>query len=278
MLKRFFNILLFTVTLNTCLVVHAEPKVKVVTMLTPIASLISMIGKDKVDVEILGTNNTCVHHHHLKPSQINKLQLADLIIMVDPEFDGKVIAKLTPPSNKVKYIAQSLDKRGNHDYHFWFNIYKSLDTLVIIYMALSHTSPQNQDYFKANYDNARIRLLELRQEIKQPLPLSNILLLSKALDSFFHNYETSPTRHFISEPSIKFSDMKELITSVKTKKYKCIIIDEEQSYEKFSNLFKDEIKIIQLNAEHWERTPHIHLSDLYIHHIQEIHNKLKECN
>ncbi|MCC2646415.1 MAG: zinc/manganese transporter substrate binding protein [Rickettsiaceae bacterium] len=277
-MHKSFNILLITIILNFSLAVNAEPKIKIVTMLSPIASLISMIGKDKVDIEILGTSNACVHHHHLKPSQINKLQLADLIIMVDPNFDGKVITKLNFPSNKVKYIAQSLEKIGNHDYHFWFDLHKVINSLDIITRSLSQASPQNQDYFKANYYNAKIKLLKLRQEIQKSLVLSNILLLSKALDSFFQNYDTSPTSYFISEPSIKFSDMKELMRAVKTKKYKCIIMDEEQSYEKFNNLFKEEIRIIQLNAEHWPTTSTKELSELYFDHFKSIMLKIKECN
>ncbi|MDF2964682.1 MAG: hypothetical protein K0Q51_70 [Rickettsiaceae bacterium] len=273
MIKYFLKICLISITFATSSIAGAE-KIKIVTLLSPIASLASMIAKERVDIEIISNGNACVHHHHLKPSQLKAIESADIIIAVAPKFDGKLITKLLTAPEKILYLNE--DRRNFEDYHLWLNIEQATLMLREIHNALTNIMPENEAYFKQNLESSIKELYKLKMVFNQA-DIDNVLSVSSNLSSFFDNYPKPPATHYITQESLKFSDIDQLLKRIKEKNYKCLITDEEQSSKRLHNLFKGSVNIVQLNAEHWERPKTKHLSDLYSFYFKENLSKLTAC-
>ena len=61
--------------------VYANPNI--VVTITPLASLVSMLTKDKANVVVLDKAGGCPHHHNSKPSDKVAIDNSDIIIYID---------------------------------------------------------------------------------------------------------------------------------------------------------------------------------------------------
>ena len=151
-------------------------EIKVVTTTTVIYDLVKNIGGDKVEVDYLSRGDQDVHFLEILPSYMMKLRKADLFFKIGFELelwsyqlvDGSrnsdlVIVDLstaiTPkevPTRKVDASMGDIHPFGNP--HYWLDPDNSKIMAYEIYDALAEKSPEDDAYFKSNFDNYIVAL------------------------------------------------------------------------------------------------------------------------
>ena len=66
----------------------ANAKPKIVTSITPIASLVSMLTQDEAEVIAINVSSGCPYHYQMKPSDKQKIFDAKILIYIDEGFDS----------------------------------------------------------------------------------------------------------------------------------------------------------------------------------------------
>lgn len=93
---------------------------KIVVSTNHIASIVSMVTDD---VEVIASCSSCPKHYSLKPSDVEKIESADLVIYIDDKFEP--FAEVLKVKTKGKLIKISdfdnVDIRSGN-YHIWLDI------------------------------------------------------------------------------------------------------------------------------------------------------------
>ena len=89
-------------------VVQAGEKLKILSTIKPIHSLVSAITGDLAEAEQIIPNYGSPHHYSLKPSDIRKINTADLILRIDPNLESFLQKSLrSVAEDKVISLSQS---------------------------------------------------------------------------------------------------------------------------------------------------------------------------
>ncbi|HJD55127.1 MAG TPA: zinc ABC transporter substrate-binding protein [Rickettsia endosymbiont of Pyrocoelia pectoralis] len=241
------NMSLLALTLFT-LTSYGKPQI--VTTITPIASLASMVLKDKADIEALAVGSGCPHHYNLKPSDLKKVQNADIAIYIDEEFDGfaeklinnhaKTIIKISDIKN-LKIIEMNL--------HLWLDLDNAKVILQELAKIFSEKFPDLKQDINNNLELALRELTALQETKNNELAnLKDVILLNDSSEYFFVNPNIKTTKLYSgTQKSLKyFSKLEDLI---KNSNNKCLILNLEQNPELYNKL---DTKIVRLNSENWE--------------------------
>lgn len=114
----------------------ADTKIKVITTIKPIDSILSNIAGSAVEIDYLMTGNTSAHGYTLKPSDIEKFKSSSMIVIIDRKFDlevWKIIQKLgleskvvelskTPDlvlykNRNIQILSHDDESEGHHTHH-----------------------------------------------------------------------------------------------------------------------------------------------------------------
>lgn len=133
-------------------------KLSVVTTLFPLYDLAKNIGKDKVDVILLLPPGTEAHNFEPKPSDIIKINQADIFIYTGEFMEPWTQDIIRGITNKEVSIVDSstgieLMKEGEHggiDPHFWLDFDNAKTMIHTITLALMQSDPANSQYFQEN--------------------------------------------------------------------------------------------------------------------------------
>ena len=165
-MKRLF-VILFLLLLTTM----NFAQIKVVTSLSVIYDLVNQIGKDKVKTDYICRGDQDPHFVEVMPSYMLKLRNADLFFeiglglemwapqLIDGSRNNKIkiidlstdIDKKEVPTSKVDASRGDIHPYGNP--HYWLDPENIKIMAKEILDALSDQSPDNQQYFKKNYDS-----------------------------------------------------------------------------------------------------------------------------
>ncbi|XVN41126.1 MAG: metal ABC transporter substrate-binding protein [Rickettsia endosymbiont of Argas persicus] len=260
---------------------YAKPKI--VTSITPIASIAAMLVKDKGDIESLAVSNGCPHHYSLKPSDLAKVKNADIAIYIDENFDGfaeklinnhaKTIIKISDIKD-LKIIKNSVNSVGlgykeqgakpidnrratSHDvdesksidcnWHIWLDLDNVQILIKEFAKIFSEKFPELQQDINNNLPLA-LKELQALQEIKnhELINLKDVILLNDSSEYFFVNADISIVKLYSdSQKSLRyFSKLEDFI---KHSGSKCLILSLDQNPEAYKNF-----KTIILNSENWE--------------------------
>ncbi|RMF67647.1 MAG: zinc ABC transporter substrate-binding protein [Calditrichaeota bacterium] len=173
----------------------AAKKLKVVTSLPDLADIARQVGGDKVETFSIGKGYQDPHFVDAKPSFVLKLNRADVFVQVGLDLEvGWVPPLLESARNKRIYYggpgyvdasrgiqllevptADPAKLRAEGDIHIYGNPHYWLDPengKIIaqnIYDKLSKMEPENEPYFKANYDRFVARLDSAMQVWQQKI-------------------------------------------------------------------------------------------------------------
>jgi len=90
-------------------VIQAKEKLKILSTIKPIHSLVSAIAGDLAETEQIIPNYGSPHHYSLKPSDLRKINSADLIFRVDPNLESFLQKSLRSlAEGKVVSLSQSV--------------------------------------------------------------------------------------------------------------------------------------------------------------------------
>ena len=102
--------------------IHAKEKLKILSTIKPIHSLVSAISGELADAAQIIPNHASPHHYNLKPSDLRKINSADLIFRIDPQLESFLQKSLrSVTEDKVISLANAtgislLHARGEHEH------------------------------------------------------------------------------------------------------------------------------------------------------------------
>ncbi|MFV9948716.1 metal ABC transporter solute-binding protein, Zn/Mn family [Rickettsia conorii] len=226
---------------------YAKPKI--VVSITPIGSIVSMLVKDKADIESLAISSDCPHHYNLKPSDLVKVKNSDIAIYINEQFDGfaeKLIDNHSKNIIKISDIKSLTTIKDN--WHIWLDLNNTVILLQEFARIFSENFPELQEDINNNLSTALKELNKL-QEIKnnELAMIKDVILLSDSSEYFFLNTNIK-TAKLYSESQKSLRYISKLEDLIKESNNKCLVLSNEQNSRLYDKL---NAKIIILNSENW---------------------------
>jgi len=266
-----------TIILNNQL---AYSKPNILVTITPIASIVAMLTKDKADIVILDTSGGCPHHHSAKPSDKSLIDNSEMVIYIDDQFDSLVSSMLLNYKGKKVRISDfsSIDFKGidgQHNWHFWLDLNNVKLILKDIADNIIKTFPEIKKDVTKNLAESYV-IIDNLDKLKQSklVKLESSVLLSDSLEHFFKSINNSEVKVFdISNASLK--NIQKLDDVLSSESLKCIVLDvnqNSQSYSKYNKL------IIQLDSENWTLKDKTNINgNLFVDQYSKMINLVESC-
>lgn len=203
------NLIFALLLLYTNLATSHTQKLNVLVSINPIYSLVKNVTHDLDNVDLLVNPNISPHHYQLKPSDVRKLKKADLIFIVDKNFENflhnylskddlkhKVVQLshspgiFSLPARNIKVLntqhedthshcshhhehnhAHGHDHHHDHaiDLHLWTDTRNVGKMLNQIESSLSRINPEHSHLYKKNTSLAQKKIYKLDDEIRDIL-------------------------------------------------------------------------------------------------------------
>lgn len=209
----------------------------VVASVKPVGFIASAIADGVTPVEILLPDGASEHDYALRPSDIKRLQGADLVVWVGPEmeaFMAKMAAGLPQQKNlemeRIDGVHALLLKGGEeeeeehdehahgeahgHDHHhhgeynmhLWMSPEIAKKTAVAIHEKLLELMPQSKDKLDANLQHFESELASVDAKIGNqlaPVKGKGYFVFHDAYTYFEKHYGLTPLGHFTVNPEIQ---------------------------------------------------------------------------
>ena len=227
---------------------YAKPKI--VTSITPIASIAAMLVKDKAEIDSLAISNGCPHHYNLKPSDLAKVKNANIAIYIDEEFDGFADKLINNHANTIIKISDIKDLKIIKDnWHIWLDLD---NTRIILQKFAKIFSEKFHDLQQDINNNLELAMKELQdlQEAKNNefANLKDVILLSDSSEYFFVGTNISTAKLYSdSQKSLRY--FSKLDSLIKESNNKCLVLSTEQNPNLYNKL---NVKTVILNSENWD--------------------------
>ena len=187
MIYRLLLSLTFLLSLNN---VGAQSTPNVVVSIKPIHSIVSALMEGVSRPQLLLESSDSAHTFHLKPSQLNLLSNADLVITIGDGFETGLKKTLGNIKDGSHIIASEIDglhlyhfrntdtnemdkdeknKHTDNDLHLWLDIHNMQKTTQYINEQLIKIDPNNSNTYETNLVIIHSRLNKLKSELQQQL-------------------------------------------------------------------------------------------------------------
>ncbi|WP_338508133.1 zinc ABC transporter substrate-binding protein ZnuA [Erwinia aphidicola] len=209
----------------------------VVASVKPVGFIASAIADGVTPVEILLPDGASEHDYALRPSDIKRLQDADLVVWVGPEMEAfmtKSAASLpaqknvemdTLPGVKALLLKGGEDEEeeheghahggaeehehhhhGEYNMHLWMSPEIARKTAVAIHAKLLELMPQSKDKLDANLQHFEAELSSADAKIGNqlaPVKGKGYFVFHDAYTYFEKHYGLTPLGHFTVNPEIQ---------------------------------------------------------------------------
>ena len=304
MIYSLFLGLIFLLSLNN---VGAQSTPNVVVSIKPIHSIVSALMEGVSRPQLLLESSDSAHTFHLKPSQLNLLSNADLVITIGDGFETglkKTLGNINDGSRvnvseinnlhlydfrNVDINEMNKDEKDEHtdhdehtdlDLHLWLDIVNIQKTAQYISEKLIKIDPNNSNTYKANLIKIHSRLNKLKLELQQqlaPFSSENFAIFADTLQYFEKSFEFQKPVIITPYHGARLSIHRTLEARKKMKdlKIKCLLYGPENTSKKVNVLleglpikaFRIDILGAKLNAG----------SDQYFNLMQELSSQLVKC-
>jgi zinc transport system substrate-binding protein len=190
MIYRLVLGLIFLLSLNN---VGAQSTPNVVVSIKPIHSIVSALMEGVSRPQLLLESSDSAHTFHLKPSQLNLLSNADLVITIGDGFETglkKTLGNIKVGSHVIASEIDGLhlyhfrnadtnemdkdekdekDKQNDNDLHLWLDIDNMQKTAQYISEQLIKIDSNNSNTYETNLIKIHSRLNKLKSELQQQL-------------------------------------------------------------------------------------------------------------
>jgi len=187
MIYRLLLGLTFLLSLNN---VGAQSTPNVVVSIKPIHSIVTALMEGVSSPQLLLESSDSAHTFHLKPSQLNLLSNADLVITIGDGFETGLKKTLGNIKDGSHIIASEIDglhlyhfrnadtnemdkdekdKHTDNDLHLWLDIDNMQKTAQYISEQLIKIDPNNSNTYETNLIKIHSRLNKLKSELQQQL-------------------------------------------------------------------------------------------------------------
>ena len=270
------KILLLILVLFANAALGGQPKI--VTSITPIASIVSMLVDGTVEVVAIDVSAGCPHHYQMRPSDKDKIADSQMLIFIDDSFDGfagKLFSKFQEKTVKISELnsVNFLDKNGKKNWHFWLDLKNVLAFQEELANILLKYFPELEDTILSNKNKAKAKITSLTKLKQHELKsINELVILSDSFEHFFAGMDARIIKLY-QRANSSLRDFENLEHILNTDRPQCIVIDSTQdsaTYKKFNK------KIIQIESENWTVDDNI-LRDLFYTKYLRMINQLKDC-
>lgn len=258
----------------------ANAKPKIVTSITPIASLVAMLTEDAADVVAINVSSGCPHHYQMKPSDKEKIFDAKMLIYIDDSFEsfaGKLAEKFKGKVVKISDFGSVnfQDKRDAINWHFWLDLNNVLAFHEELAEVLIKDIPELKLTIESNRNKARAKIKSLIQLKDHELSsIHDVVVVSDSFEHFFNGIDTGVVKLYQkTHSSLKdYSDIEHILDN---QTHQCVVVDSDQDdsvYKKFSK------RIVKLDSENWvSENENWFKTDLFCNKYIEMIKLLKQC-
>ena len=298
MIYRLLLGLTFLLSFNN---VGAQSTPNVVVSIKPIHSIVSGLMKGVSRPQLLLESSDSAHTFHLKPSQLNLLSNADLVITIGDGFETglkKTLRNIKVGSHIIVSEIDGLhlfyfrnpdtnemDKNEEHehadnDLHLWLDIDNMQKTAQYINEQLIKIDPNNRITYETNLVKIHSRLNKLKSELQQqlePFRSERFAIFSDTLQYFEKSFHFQKPVIITPYHGARLSIHRTLEARNKMKdlKIKCLLYGPENTSKKVNVLseglpikaLRIDILGAKLNAG----------SDQYFNLMKGLSNQLVEC-
>ena len=234
-------------------------QIKIVTSISPIASVFATIAGDSASVSSICINNQCPAHYLAKPSQLKQIVTADLLVYIDDAFEvfmqkplqetKALILKLSNnPSLVTKYNNQT-------NWHLWLGIDNLKAMMDQALLVLSKLEPENSKIYERNYKEAYQSLESLQVKMRANLSkLEKPILLDDSLEYFFANFKSNDEvfRLYNRARATSFAKLEQLKEHASKTRAKCAFASTHQDLARLRDFFQGDLRVIALESESWQ--------------------------
>ncbi|QUJ68378.1 zinc ABC transporter substrate-binding protein ZnuA [Photobacterium sp. GJ3] len=195
----------------------------VVTTVHPLSLIVQELVADVGTSETLLPAGSSPHDYALRPSDVEKVNKADLVIWVGPELESFLTKLLGDKKNAIALTAQSEitlreyeeahaehgehDAHGHHhhgtDPHLWLGPDQAIEAAKVITTALIDADPLNRAQYEANLSrfttSVHETVLKLKQQL-QPLQHKGYYVFHDAYGYFEETFGLNNLGHFTVSP------------------------------------------------------------------------------
>ena len=298
MIYRLFLGLTFLLFLNN---VGAQSTPNIVISIKPIHSITSALMEGVSRPKLLLESNDSAHTFHLKPSQLNLLSNADLVITIGDSFETglkKTLGNIKDGSrvivseiNDIRlYDFRNVDinemnkdehtDHDEHDLHLWLDIDNMIKTAQYISEKLIEIDPENINTYKTNLNKNHSRLNKLKSELKQqltPFRSERFAIFSDTLQYFEKSFQLQKPVIVTPYHGARLSIHRTLEARNKMKdlKIKCLLYGPENTSKKVDVLTEDlPIKAVSIDILGAKLNAG---SDQYFNLMKGLSSQLLEC-
>lgn len=259
MIYRLLLGLTFLLSFNN---VGAQSTPNVVVSIKPIHSIVSALMEGVSRPQLLLESSDSAHTFHLKPSQLNLLSNADLVITIGDGFETG-LKKILGNINDGLHIATSeidglhlydfrnvdinemnKDEKDEHtdlDLHLWLDIVNMHKTAQYINDKLIKIDPNNSNTYEANLVKIHSRLNKLKSELQQqlaPFSSENFAIFADTLQYFEKSFHFQKPVIITPYHGARLSIHRTLEARKKMKdlKIKCLLYGPENTSKKINVL------------------------------------------
>ena len=268
MIYRLFLGLIFLLSLNN---VGAQSIPNVVVSIKPIHSIVSALMEGVSRPQLLLESSDSAHTFHLKPSQLNLLSNADLVITIGDGFETglkKTLRNIKVGSHLIVSEIDGLylydfrnvdinemnkdekdghtdhDEHTDHDLHLWLEIDNMQKTAQYINEQLIKIDPNNSNTYETNLVKIHSRLNKLKSELQQrlaPFSSERYAIFSDTLQYFEKSFHFQKPIIVTPYHGARLSIHRTLEARNKMKdlKIKCLLYGPENTSKKVNVLLED---------------------------------------
>jgi len=298
MIFRLLLGLTFLLTLNN---VGAKSTPNVVVSIKPIHSIVSALMEGVSKPQLLLESSDSAHTFHLKPSQLNLLSNADLVITIGDGFETglkKTLRNIKVGSHIVVSEIDGLhlydfrnvdinemnkdekDEHTDHDLHLWLDIFNMQKTAQYISEKLIIIDPNNKNTYETNLIKIHTRLNKLKSELQQqiaPFRSERFAIFSDTLQYFEKSFQFQKPVIITPYHGARLSIHRTLEARKKIKdlKIKCLLYGPENTSKKV-NVLSEGLPIKALRIDILGAKLNTG-SDQYFNLMKGLSSQLVEC-
>ncbi len=243
-MKKFLAILLFIsiLPLSGC---SAQKNVQIVATTKPVYDFTTALclGTDLSVCQLVTENLSCLHDYTLQVSQMRAMESAEAVILSGAGLEDFLTDALQGADNVIDSAdgidlhCAGHDHAGHHheeDPHIWLSVTNARQMTYNIYQSLTKLYPQHEAVFKQNLETLTSRFDKLDiygEEALSDLSSHQLITFHDGF-SYFAEYWGLEILHSLEEESgseASASELKELITLVRSNQIKAIFVEENGS-------------------------------------------------
>jgi zinc transport system substrate-binding protein len=234
-------------------------KINTVVSILPQQTFLKAIGGDKVDISLMVKLGNSPHTYEPKPSQMIKIDKADLYFAIGVEFENIWLDKFKSlnPNMKIVDTTKNITKlhikkytKNNKfveklDPHIWTNPANVKQIAINIYEVLVKYDSNNSKYYKINLDKFIKNIENTHNQIKQILKKSKnnkFMVFHPSWGYFANEYNLIQLPIEIEGKKPKPKELISLIKKAKKEKIRVIFISPEFSH-KLAKTLANELNI-----------------------------------